>query len=478
MTKLEDLINSLASIIVRYHDTQKDVTKLIVESDQTLLRKKSRRYAIDIMQNTEVKFDQRLGRLIDACTKKYPDRKPFLTFILKETIFLKEQLDRKVPFTSEELEKLKQQISQLFIDSRQLLKIYKNTSYKVTYSSLDDKTLAYDDLNGLINDAYYGNHFCNSGDILLDEVLGRFHITIDYTDDEIKEIAAALCLEHQNALLVAELKNQKFELESQQSTLVLQKSELENQKSTLELQVSQLESDKSILSRQKLELEEQQSTLRLQISELENEKSTLMDKNTELEEQKSTSELQISQLEDDKSILTHQKSELEAQKSTLKLQVSRLEKDKSTLTHQKSELEVQKSTLKLQVSQLEEEKSTLTHQKSSLESDKSSLTLQKLKLMETNKTQEKTIEELHRDLKNAQAELEKTQLEFESFKKQKAEEVPFTKRPFPSLYSGLAPFYLLNQQKGKGTFFQSKLSSEEDIDIVEDNTNTSRPNVD
>ncbi|WP_115710198.1 M protein [Legionella sainthelensi] len=474
MTKLEDLINSLASVIVRYHDTQKDVTKLIIESDQTLLRKKSRSYAIDIMQNMELKFDQRLARLIDACTKKYPDRKPFLTFILKETIFLKEQLDRKVPFTSEELEKLKQQISQLFIDSRQLLKIYKNTSYKITYSSLDDKAITYDDLNGLINDAYYGNHFCNSGDILLDEVLGRFHITIDYTDEEIKEIAAALCIEHQNALLVSELKNQKFELESEQSNLVLQKSELEEQKSTLELQISQLESDKSMLSRQKLELEEHNSTLELQMSELKDEKSTLTHEKTELEEQKSALELQMSQLEDDKSILAHQKSELEAQKSTLKLQVSRLEKDKSTLTHQKSELEMQKSTLKLQVSQLEEDKSTLTHQKSSLESDKSSLTLQKLKLIETNKTQEKTIEELHRDLENTRAELEKTQLEFETFKKQKAEETPFPKRPLPSLYGGLTPFYLLNQHKG--TFFRSNLSPEAEIDIVEDTT--SRPNVD
>ena len=70
------------------------------------------------------------------------------------------------------------------------------------------------DLSGLKNDSYYGNKLCFSGD-LLTEVLDRFIISSNSTDEEINKFAEELCTEHQNSLLVIEL-TQKNEAQLKQ----------------------------------------------------------------------------------------------------------------------------------------------------------------------------------------------------------------------------------------------------------------------
>lgn len=483
MTKLEDLINSLATVIVRYHDTQRGVTPLVVELDPILLKKRSRIYASDIIK-MDVKFDEKLTSIIIACTKGYPERKHFLTFLLNEITFLKTQRNRKESFTPEQLEKFQQQVNQFLIDCKQLLKTLKDKVYKVTYSSIEIEGRSRVDLNGLINNAYLnaylGNHFCNSGLILRDEVLGRFNLTEDSSDEEISEHASSLCMEHQNALLVSELKAQKLELKSQ--------------KATLELTVSELEGDKSALALLNSGLENQKNTLELQISELEREKSTLALQKSELEEQKFTLERHKSSLEAEKSTLTIQTLRLteknQIQETTIEgLRHNRdkaqeelrrnFEKQQKELHKTQSEFERFKKqkieTHQMQEQTIEELRYDLRSTQTEVQKSQSELERIKKQKIETHQAQEQTIEELRCELRDTQEELQKTQSEFESFKKQKAEEpsqLPKRTPPIFPLYNGLAPFYLLNQQKGKGTFFQPQISTDtvDKIDEV-----TSRP---
>ncbi|MBI2785787.1 MAG: hypothetical protein HYX60_05550 [Legionella longbeachae] len=243
MTKLEELIYSLATALVRYHDSQPKVSKLVNTSEPTLLRKKAREYAIGIIQSKEIMFDQRLNALIENCTKGYLDRKEFLTYLLDEIIFLKKQLERKKPFNSEELIEYQKQVVQLFIDFKQLLNTSKDKKYKVIYSSLNYENKTYNDLSGLINNAWVGNIYCNSGTILIEEVLHRFHLSTTDSNEEIKEIAFSLCIEHQNALLISEHRDYKNELENQLSELVMQKFDLIDTNKQQEKTISELSND-------------------------------------------------------------------------------------------------------------------------------------------------------------------------------------------------------------------------------------------
>ncbi|KTD06167.1 Chromosome partition protein Smc [Legionella gratiana] len=475
MTQLEDLIYSLATVIVRYHDSQAYTTRLVTEPDKTKLKRLSRLCAIDIIKNPEEKFDKKLTSSIKECTPGYLDREKYLTFLLNEISFLKPNLNQKVPFTSEELEKLQRQITQFFIDCRQLLNKLKTQNYDLTCTSIEPIGI-----KGLINTAYMGGgYFCTSGELLIDETLNRFNISKDSSDEDIAEAASAICMEYQNALLVSELKTQKLELKSQKTTLELKVSELESDKSTLELQNSGLDAQKR--------------TLELEISALEHEKSTLTQQKLDLEDQKFTLERQKSTLESEKSALTLQTFKLTEKNQVQEITVEGLRRD---LEKSKEELRrtIEKHQKEAQKHQIEFERfkkqKIETHQaqektieelrynlgESQSETHKLQLEFQRLKKQktETHQAQEKTIEELRRDLKKAQDELESTQLEFENFKKQKAESSQPTKRvlpPYP-LYSSLSPFFL--QQRGNGTFFQPKTSTEIDI-LEESDTATPHP---
>lgn len=214
MTKLEDLYYSLTTVLVRYHDSQAGVTKLINESDPHLLRKKSRSCAIAILQNKDVHYKIRMDELIKECTKGYPGRTPFLYFLLHQITFLKALQDRNKSFEPIQLEEYINQLTQFLIDLRKLLNTTKSKTYVVKYSRLSienepnaEVTIA---LSGLIND-YYPYSLCNSGFLLKEEVLETLNIALNYSDSEIKVIAESLCIEHQNALLVPELQAKLME---------------------------------------------------------------------------------------------------------------------------------------------------------------------------------------------------------------------------------------------------------------------------
>ena len=231
MTRLEELIYSLATVIVRYHDSQAIEPKLVVPAEltATALRKKSHERAVEIIQNKETDYVSYLEGKITACTKGYHAREQYLLFLLKEISFLKEQLNRKTPFEHLELQTFQGQLTQLFIDFRQLLNLKNGVIHKATENS--SKGNEPKELSGLLNTRYVGGKYCNSGQLLIDEVLFVLHMTTEDSDAELKQIAANICSEHQTQLEHQSEKQKKVaqELEHEKqisSSLEAQKSEL------------------------------------------------------------------------------------------------------------------------------------------------------------------------------------------------------------------------------------------------------------
>lgn len=203
MTRLEELLHSLTAVIVRYHDSQPKVKKLVVATDENLLREKSLSCAKEIIQNKDIHFKIRLNDLIKKCLDS--GRRPFLYYILHEITSLKELLDQETSFESSRLEDYKNQITQLLIDLKLLLNTPKHKTCRITYSKTEETKKTVIDLSGLKNDGYIGGELCNSGEILNNEVLNRFNICAYTSNERIREIAEQICMEYQRVLLVPEL---------------------------------------------------------------------------------------------------------------------------------------------------------------------------------------------------------------------------------------------------------------------------------
>ncbi|HHT0592662.1 TPA: hypothetical protein ACTXXA_001628 [Legionella anisa] len=265
MTRLEELVYALATVIVRYHDSQDNIApkdKLVAALEPTTRRKKSHERAVEIIQDTKVNFASYLEGKINACTRGYQARKEFLSFILNEISHLKEQLDRKTPLNSEELQALQEQLTQLFIDFRQLLNIKKGFKHPVTLNN--SKGSITQELFGLLNDRYVGGKYCNSGQLLIDEVLFVLHMTTDDSNDELKDIAANICFEQQ---IFLEFQNNKLKKATEESG----KDNLKLENESLKLESS---AQRAKLEAQQLELESQKLKIEAQRSELEQLKST------------------------------------------------------------------------------------------------------------------------------------------------------------------------------------------------------------
>ena len=264
MTRLEDLLHSLSTVLLRYHDTQ-GVNVLVTESNPVLLLKKTRDRASLILKDPDVPFDKCLKDLIKECTNGYPGRKPFLSYILNEIIYLKAMLDKKNSFSPKEFDEYKKQMAKMLVDFRQLLITLKNKTYNVTYSAIrseeDSDSEVTISLSGLVNTAYMGNPLCNSGTLLTEEVLHRLNMTASYSDEAITALADNICTEHQNALLVPELiaknsaleertKAQKATIESLTPKLATAEERAIDQEATIKLLSAKLAETEALVTKQ------------------------------------------------------------------------------------------------------------------------------------------------------------------------------------------------------------------------------------
>ena len=238
MTQLDVFLDSLMTLLIRYHDSQLKITKIIHDKDPQVARKNTRFYASNVLK--EDNMHAFASELIKQSTSGYTGRSPFLSFILFEITFLKSLRDKKEPLEPQQLDEYKALITQLFIDFKKLLMTTKNKTCEVQYSRLaNEEVMNYErkiQLSGLKNATYVGNVFCNSGCLLNDEVLERFNISLTSSDNELQAIADSICEEFQNTLLIPKL---------QTNYLAIQ-NDYEKQKTTIDSLINQLQEAKSI----------------------------------------------------------------------------------------------------------------------------------------------------------------------------------------------------------------------------------------
>lgn len=214
---LNDLITSLATILIRYHDSQK-INVCIKETELTAVKKASREYAMKLLQSED--FDQEFARLNVECTEKYADfrRIDLLTFIKDEIKILKEVSMRTTPFSEDdesnsEFNEYKNKITMLLTDFKGLLGTKKENVYEARIKKLNDPIMTKLGLHGMIDSVGVMNMFgmmklksspfCNSGDLTKEELLDRFNLTELSTSSEIRIVAEHICEGHQHALMAA-----------------------------------------------------------------------------------------------------------------------------------------------------------------------------------------------------------------------------------------------------------------------------------
>lgn len=269
MTQLDDLLNSLVTLLIRYHDSQPKIKKIISDTDHQQSRKKSRVYAINVLREDDINFKSFVTNLIKQSTSGYTGRSPFLSFILYEITFLKTLQSIKEPLDSQQLEEYKALITQLFIDFKKLLMTTKNKTCEVQYSRFSNEVVMnYErkmELSGLKKDTYIGNIFCNSGCLLNEEVLERFNILINSTDEELQLIAQNICEEYQNTLLIPEL----------QTNFSAIKKHCNEQKTNIDSLTVQLQQTQSINKELKTRIKKLESTLSDYSNEITGYKETI-----------------------------------------------------------------------------------------------------------------------------------------------------------------------------------------------------------
>jgi len=207
MTRLNELLCSLTTVLIRYHDCQtSDAQKIIsIKNVEHVLIKQYRKKATELLAKNN--FKETLKFINEETTNGYHERSHLVQYLLDQIVFLKAFQDRTQSCNTDDLAAYKKAISHLFIDLNQLTYTPKGEQYHVKKCSLTND-IATVTLNGLTRDGILtSNYLCTSGSLIKAEILDRFNISRE-DSDEPYSIAEQLCDEHQNILLVPELREQ------------------------------------------------------------------------------------------------------------------------------------------------------------------------------------------------------------------------------------------------------------------------------
>ncbi len=292
MAKLIDLLHSLTEIIIRYHDIH--VSKYLVSSEPltntytTNYKNKSK-----LIIAAQESFEQELTELINKCTSNYSERKHLLNYLLNQIVFLNNLITKKSPLTPEALSSYKAQLKKMIIDFKQLLNLRKSNDCNVSYSTLDI-TLAPKNitLHGLLKEGYLDlGYFCDSGELINNFFMQRFHLEPKTSNIEIEEFINELCDNYQNSLFakekvtletqIASLNHELFEIKANKSEL--EKTILEQEKIIAELEKTTLEQEKIIAELEKTTLE-QKKILTEQEKAINQQKEIITKQDTSIKE--------------------------------------------------------------------------------------------------------------------------------------------------------------------------------------------------
>lgn len=254
MIKLKMFVRALASTLVLYHDSQVEPSKkLIAEADESLLMKQSDDYALRILEDENIPFEKRFNQLSDEYTKSYPDRKPFLEFILSEIVYFKDLADRTEPLSTKELKTYTDELVRVFTIFQKLLTTMKShdpkNQVRVKFSTKADEPVKEELIAGLKNNALIGSVLCRTG-YLIQDVLNLFHFKANTPEEDILVYATKVMNEFHHPLLIKKLTAQVQELETSlsASTQAMRIQELET---TLAMQAKELEKAQAEIGRLK-----------------------------------------------------------------------------------------------------------------------------------------------------------------------------------------------------------------------------------
>ena len=203
MSRLQNLVNSLVSVVLNYTDPK----GLKGQTEESLLQKSHG----DLVKERT--------KLIEDATASYGTRRTLLDYFLYELNTLKPLVDKSTPLDEVELKRIKAHLRALITHTQGLLKIDKTSSLSVSYIEEDrDKTVQ---ISGFIDAGTLYSSTCRSG-----QVIQRWHESIEklsvFPDDNLKD--AQLFLdhiidEHHHAILLPHLEEENRGLKAANTRL-------------------------------------------------------------------------------------------------------------------------------------------------------------------------------------------------------------------------------------------------------------------
>lgn len=228
MNTLEDLLCSLITVVVRYHDRQTNSVKRVVPINGDILQP-CRDYSYTLLQSD--KCLETLKDIIDETVLLYPKKEHHLAYLLSQITFIKSLYDRTTPCDENILQEYIDQIALFYSDLRGLTTTIDPAKYKVTYCRLksgpDDNTTLVIELHGLTGNAYFVQQLCALGLLIDSHIIPNFSLTAkNISKERLQELAGRVCNEFQYKLQVAECTNKINEQEIELAVLKRQIDEL------------------------------------------------------------------------------------------------------------------------------------------------------------------------------------------------------------------------------------------------------------
>lgn len=248
MTELTKLINSLITVIIRYHDAQLFITKLVTVNKDQSQKQSEYAYAHELFADKKINLKTHLEHIIDSCKD---DRKPLMHYLLHEIMYLKALSEIDYQIAPETMERCKRQVIQMLNNCQTLLKLPQGKTSDVVYSRTPGEREIKISLAGLINESYFGGSLCNSG-IFLKEELDKFFLLPSTTAEE---IVNDILVQHQSPPIInakqTEIEKLKAELAEQKRVLELQaeeKAKIELELKSRDKHIGELRSQISLLT--------------------------------------------------------------------------------------------------------------------------------------------------------------------------------------------------------------------------------------
>ncbi|KTC94956.1 hypothetical protein [Legionella feeleii] len=323
MSRLQNLVNSLVSVILNYTDPK----RLKGHTEESLLQKSHEDLIKDLTQ------------LIKDATASYETRRTLLDYFLYELNTLKPLADKSTPLGEAELKRIETHLLALITNTQDLLKIDKTSSLPVSYNEEDrDATVK---ISGFIDGGNFYSSTCRSG-----QVIQRWHEGIEklsvFPADSLKD--AQLFLdhiidEHHSAILLPHLEEENRRLKVENTRLSESEALAKREKEALQEKLRILE------EREKLSAEENkrlQKELEL-ISESEalskREKEALQEKLPILEEREKLSAEENKRLQDELALSQKQEQASRLEAENLRIENLRLYDESASLAETKDSLE-------------------------------------------------------------------------------------------------------------------------------------------